>query len=101
MRRDAIAVVGAGKGGTDILETLLKMPDVVIRHVCDTNPDAPGMIIAREHGIARHSDLESVCRDDGLDLIFEATGSRAVYEKILAAKHPRQMPLPDRSHGQL
>jgi len=88
MRKDAIAVVGAGKGGTAILETLLKMPDIVITHVCDVNPDAPGMKLARAHGIPCHTGLESVCRDAGVDLIFEATGLQTVYQKILAEKQP-------------
>ncbi|MCX5794860.1 MAG: ATP-binding protein [Elusimicrobia bacterium] len=88
MKKDVIAVVGAGKGGTAILETLLKMPDIVIRHVCDVDPDAPGMKAAREHGIAQDQDLEAVCRDEKVGLIFEATGSQAVYDRILALKHP-------------
>ena len=74
MKKDAIAVVGAGKGGTAILETLLKMPDIVIRSVCDVDPEAPGMRLARARGIPCHAGLEPVCRDSGLDLIFEATG---------------------------
>jgi signal transduction histidine kinase len=88
MKKDVIAVVGAGKGGTAILETLLKMPDIVIRHVCDVRPDAPGRKLARERGIAQHGDLELVCRDVQVDLIFEATGLPAVYQKILSVKHP-------------
>ena len=86
MKKDSIAVVGAGKGGTAILETLLRMPEVEIRHVCDINPDSPGMKLARRRGIACHTDLRAVCRDGRLDLIFEATGFREVYEKIVAAK---------------
>ena len=89
MKKDVIAVVGAGKGGAAILETLAKMPNIVIRHVCDVDPDAPGMAFARRHGIAHDGELESVCRDEKVDLIFEATGLPAVYNKILASKHPR------------
>ena len=88
MKKDAIAVVGAGKGGTAILETLLKMPDIVILHVCDPLPDAPGMKLAREHGIPCRDDLEHACRDPKVDLIFEATGLKAVYDRILTVKQP-------------
>jgi signal transduction histidine kinase len=88
MTEDAIAIVGAGKGGTAILETLLKMPEIVIRHVCDREPDAPGMKLARQRGIPCHTDLADVCRDPEVDLIFEATGLKTVYERILAAKQP-------------
>ena len=89
MKKDAIAVVGVGKGGTAILETLLKMPDIAIRHVCDLDPDAPGMRLARQQGLPCHTDLESVCRDPEVDLIFETTGLRAVYERILSRKQAR------------
>ncbi len=88
MTKDKIAVVGAGKGGTAILETLLKMPEIVIQHVCDVNPGAPGMKLAKAHGIACHTDLEAVCLDGEVDLIFEATGFPDVYADILRKKQP-------------
>lgn len=88
VKKDAIAIVGAGKGGTAILETLLKMPEVVVRHLCDVDPGAPGMRLARTHGIPRHTDLAVLCRDASLDLIFEATGRPEVTQRILALKPP-------------
>ena len=88
MKRDGIAVVGAGKGGAAILETLLKMPDITLRHICDIDPDAPGMRLARAHAIPCHSGPEPACQDPEVGLIFEVTGLPAVYEDILRRKQP-------------
>lgn len=88
MKRDGIAVVGAGKGGAAILETLLRMPDISLRHVCDPDPDAPGMRLARAHAIPCHLGLEAACLDPEVGLIFEVTGLEAVYEDILRRKQP-------------
>lgn len=86
MKTEVIAIVGAGKGGAAILETLLKMPNVVTKHVCDTNPLAPGIILAKRHSIQCHTRIEAICQDPEVDLIFEATGCREVFKQILAQK---------------
>lgn len=86
VKAEVIAIVGAGKGGTAILEMLLKMPGVIARHVCDTNPEAPGMALARKRGIRCHTDLRDVCKDGEVDLIFEVTGSRDVFARIVSSK---------------
>jgi signal transduction histidine kinase len=89
MKKDSIAIVGAGKGGTAILETLLKMPDVALRRICDRDPEAPGLKLARERGIPFCLDLETLCRDSEVDLVFEATGDPSVAGSILKMKQPR------------
>ncbi|MCX6992043.1 MAG: ATP-binding protein [Kiritimatiellaeota bacterium] len=86
MKTEVIAIVGAGKGGTAILETLLKMPRVVVKHVCDVNPAAPGMALAREHGIQCHTQMTAICQDKEIDLIFEVTGRKEIFAQVLAQK---------------
>lgn len=86
MKTEAIAIIGAGKGGTEILKALLKMPGVAVKHVCDVNPAAPGMALARENGILCHTQLADICRDAEVDLIFEVTGRKEIFAQILAAK---------------
>lgn len=86
MKTEAIAIVGAGKGGTAILETLLKMPNVIVRHVCDVNPAAPGMLLAGQHALQCDTQLAAVCQDKEVDLIFEVTGRREIFAQILAQK---------------
>lgn len=86
MKTEVIAIIGAGKGGAAILETLLKMPHVVIKHVCDTELGAPGMILARQRGIQCHTQMDAICRDKAIDLIFEVTGRKELFARILAQK---------------
>jgi signal transduction histidine kinase len=87
MKSDVIAIIGGGKGGTAILETLLKMPNVVVKHVCDLNPDAPAISLARQHGIQCHTRMDAaVCQDPEVDLIFEVTGRREILNQVLAQK---------------
>jgi signal transduction histidine kinase len=86
MKTEVIAIIGGGKGGTAILETLLKMPNVAVKHVCDLNPDAPGIGLARQRGIQCHTQMDAVCRDPEVDLIFEVTGRREIFNQVLAQK---------------
>lgn len=86
MKTEVIAIIGAGKGGTAILETLLKMPSVVTKHVCDVNPSAPGITLARQHGIQCHTQMAEICQDKEVDLIFEVTGRKEIFAQILAQK---------------
>ena len=38
-----VAILGAGKGGSRLLEVLSQLPGVEIRGVADKNPNAPGL----------------------------------------------------------
>jgi len=86
MKTEVIAIIGAGKGGTAILATLLKMPRVITKHVCDVNPAAPGITLARQHGIQCHTQMAAICQDKEIDLIFEVTGRKEIFARILAQK---------------
>lgn len=86
MKTEVIAIIGAGKGGTAILETLLKMPSVITKHVCDVNPSAPGVTLARQHGIQCHTQMTEICQNKEVDLIFEVTGRKEIFAQILAQK---------------
>src|SRR5690606_41541392 len=47
-----VVIVGAGKGGTSLLNALLKMSrQVRVLGVADRRPDAPGLGLAAAHGI--------------------------------------------------
>ena len=79
-----IAIVGAGKGGTAILKILLQIPGVTVKYVCDRNKDSEGMILAAENGITLVYELENspIVTDSSIDLIFEVTGSKNVFEYL-------------------
>jgi len=80
MKRDIIALVGAGIGGRSILLTLLKIPRIEIKYVCDINPDAPGIALARNNNISCCFDdwPQVIANDPEIDLIFEVTGESKV-----------------------
>ncbi|MDD5686475.1 MAG: ATP-binding protein [Elusimicrobia bacterium] len=79
-----IAIVGAGKGGKALLEDLIKIPGISVKYVCDTNPDAEGMIFSKEHGIKTclWSDVMTILSDPELDLILEVTGQQKVFRYL-------------------
>lgn len=79
-----IAIVGAGKGGSAMLRDLVKIPGIAVKYVCDVNPDAEGMVFAREQGIKTciWDDIGSVLLDPGIDLILEVTGQSRVFRHL-------------------
>jgi signal transduction histidine kinase len=88
MKKDMIAMVGAGNGGKAILSTLIRIPSVCIKYVCDINPDAPAMRLAKEHNIqCVFGNWENVISSDPeINLIFEVTGVSDVLKKLTEIK---------------
>lgn len=83
-----IAIVGAGQGGTTILNSLADIPSFRVVGICDVNDKAPGMVAARKRGIPTYSDLPRLCTSPGLNVIIEATGNARVQETINANRGP-------------
>ncbi|MEN6350185.1 MAG: methyl-accepting chemotaxis protein [Syntrophomonas sp.] len=77
-----IVIVGAGQGGTSVLQALHGIKSIKIMGICDVNSDAPGIVLARKKGVPIYSDINKVCSLPSLDLIIEATGSAKVQEII-------------------
>ncbi len=51
-----VLIVGAGRGGSALLEMFLEDSLVEVVAMVDTNPDAPGLKMARVHGIPAYTD---------------------------------------------
>lgn len=79
-----IAIVGAGKGGSAILDVLLHIQGVKVKYICDPDPKAEGIRIAAKNGITCISELydSEIVTDKSLNLIFEATGKEEVFNYI-------------------
>lgn len=86
MSMSNIAIVGAGQGGTAIVKSIQGIPSIKIMGVCDVNPNAPGMILARNLGITTYTDVQKMVSNPALDLVIEATGSPKVQELITQYK---------------
>lgn len=81
-------IVGGGNGGLAMLRLFREVPEVNIAGVVDIKTDAPAVAEARNSGIATFSDIAAALRTDGLEFIFDVTGSAKVAELIAASKPP-------------
>nr|WP_245575761.1 sigma 54-interacting transcriptional regulator [Alicyclobacillus contaminans] len=80
-----VVIVGAGQGGTRVLQALHGHPKLNVRCVVDVRPNAPGMVLARRFGVAVETDFRRAVptyRGISIDVILEATGDEAVYHEL-------------------
>lgn len=80
-----VLIVGAGQGGSALLETLLKTNTVQIIAIADLDLEAPGMDEAKKNGIETTTDWKEYIKDD-IDIIIETTGSSAVLKDLIEQK---------------
>ncbi|UFT97715.1 sigma-54-dependent Fis family transcriptional regulator [Radiobacillus kanasensis] len=88
-----VLIIGAGKGGTALLELLLETEKMEVVAIADVNKDAPGLHLARIHGIRTDSDWTSWLEQD-IDIIIEATGDEYILQQILAKRHRNTVVIP-------
>ena len=78
-----IAIVGAGETGAPLLEQLLSADFVKVIGIADLNPDAPGMVIARSHGVKTYNDfLELAGHGEDIDIFIDVTGVHKVRDSL-------------------
>ncbi|MDC7794822.1 sigma-54-dependent Fis family transcriptional regulator [Bacillus altitudinis] len=80
-----VLIVGAGQGGSALLETLLKTNTVQIIAIADLDLEALGMDEAKKNGIETTTDWKEYIKDD-IDIIIETTGSSAVLKELIEQK---------------
>ncbi|MFA5523452.1 MAG: methyl-accepting chemotaxis protein [Tissierellales bacterium] len=76
-----IAIVGAGRGGTNLIKSLISLDSVKISIVIDLDLEAPGIAMAKELGIRYSSSLDDISNVP-VDMIIEATGSKKVADAL-------------------
>lgn len=74
-------VIGAGKGGTAILNLLSEMKTLKTRVIIDKNLQAPGILIAKKEGIPYGNDWRTFI-DNKIDIIIDVTGDEHVYQEL-------------------
>ncbi len=67
-------LIGLGKGGSALLPYLLANDQFELVAVCDSNPDAVGVAIARRCGLNYYQDAVTAVTDIRPDLVVDATG---------------------------
>ncbi len=87
---NTIGIVGAGSGGEAILAILLEIPGIVVKYMCDLNPEAPGFHLAKKNHIQCLTDirLKALLEDTEVELIFEVTGKDKVFNYLQKNKLP-------------
>lgn len=65
-----------------ILDALSSLKEAEVIGICDVRPDAPGIALARELETPVYTDYHKLLRQNGLELVFEVTGSFAVRESV-------------------
>src|SRR5208337_765947 len=81
----SIALIGAGKNGQAILSVLLKKLDLDIVGVADSDPEAPGLELARQCGIPVSGDFREFL-DKKPDIVITAITDRSLADEIATIK---------------
>jgi len=80
-----IGVIGAGETGTPLIRQLLSADFVELVGIADLDPAAPGLVLAREHGISTTSDFMSLAdAGDEVDVLIDTTGVAEVRDRLRA-----------------
>lgn len=81
-----ILIVGAGKGGKALIEIFTESETVNIIGVVDINQDSPGIKLAKELNIPTASGYKEFINNEGLNEVFNSTGSNKIQEELIRAK---------------
>ncbi|NDU92289.1 MAG: diguanylate cyclase [Ferrovum sp.] len=73
-----ILVIGAGRGGTAMLDLFIADPLVRIVGIIDVNSQAPAMILAQKHGIPNFNNLAEAIEASRPCIAFNLTGDNSV-----------------------
>ena len=83
MQKFRIGMVGVGETGTPLLKQLLDAPFVDLVGVADLDLQLPGILLARERGVAVTDNfIEIAEQGERVDIIIDVTGSRKVREDL-------------------
>ncbi|MBW1710748.1 MAG: PAS domain S-box protein [Deltaproteobacteria bacterium] len=87
-----IAVAGGGRQCLNLLKLLynngLIQRGLRVLGVADANPDAPGLIYARELKLTTSPNFQDLCQLKGLNLLIDLTGEEKTTEELERLKPP-------------
>jgi len=87
-KKTKILIIGAGKGGTLLIDMFHKSDLVKILGVVDKNPDAKGIKLAKKLRIPTSADFSEFIYRKDLDEIINVTGLNKVQKELLRLKPP-------------
>lgn len=88
-----VLIVGAGTGGSIILELLQNLEFMKVIAIIDTDEKAPGILQAKDNGIAYGSDWRKYI-DEHVHIIFDVTGDVLVFNELLKERPAQAVLIP-------
>lgn len=83
-----VAILGAGRGGTALLDLLHLIPSIEIVGISDRDPGAPGLERAKNLRITVANRVEELVYNHGVNLIMDVTGDPEVERFVQLHKRP-------------
>jgi diguanylate cyclase (GGDEF)-like protein/PAS domain S-box-containing protein len=83
-----VLIIGAGRGGSAMLDMFLDDEHVEVIGIADANVEAPGLALARRHGIAAYTDLPAALAAAKCYtgcLVYNLTHDESVAEQVRRA----------------
>ena len=77
-----VAIIGAGRGGTALMEIFANDPLVQIVGVAEIDPQAPGMSLAKRLRIPVTRDYQQLLAMEQVDLIIDVSGNADVWQVL-------------------
>lgn len=84
-----VLVIGAGKGGTSMLQFLKEEKYIEIVGVVDVDPLAPGIDLAEKLGFSTDQDFYHYLENGNIDIVIDVTGDPGVEEELRRRKDRR------------
>jgi len=82
MQKLKVGIIGAGKGGSALLETLEDFDNIQVVGIADTDRNAAGIKMAMQQGIRCFDSAEDLLRESLLDVVFEVTGDDGMVKQL-------------------
>ncbi len=83
-----VAILGAGRGGSALLDLLHQIPSIDIVGIMDRDLRAPGILRAKDLGIPVVDEADVLVSRDGINLIMDVTGDPSMARFIQTHKQP-------------
>ncbi|MFC5590958.1 sigma 54-interacting transcriptional regulator [Sporosarcina soli] len=80
-----VLIVGAGTGGSIILDLLQNVDFMKVKAIIDVDENAPGVQLAKDLGVSHGAEWRSWLTED-LHIIFDVTGNSSVFAELLEAR---------------
>ena len=83
-----VAIIGAGKGGTALMEIFAEDPLVQIVGIAEIRPRTRGVLLARRLSIPVTRDYRDFLKMKNVDLVIDVTGNPEIEQALLKVRVP-------------